>query len=90
MGAFSGLAGAGMVGGAVSAPTTGLLAKYANLNTIFIVDPVLYLVVLAWVLRLLAARADVPATPAVPGPGNPPAGVGAPAAARPVAAAKRE
>ncbi|MDP9372243.1 MAG: MFS transporter, partial [Chloroflexota bacterium] len=90
MGAFSALAGAGMVGGAVSPPITGLLAKYASLNTIFVVDAVLYLIVLVWVWRMLAVRMDVPAAPAAPDPGNPLAGAGTPAAARAVPAARRD
>lgn len=58
LGAFGTLAGISMVGGAISPQIAGLLAKYASLNTIFIVDAILYVVVLVWVWRMLAARAD--------------------------------
>ena len=60
MGAFSTLAGASMVGGAISAPVAGVLAKYADLSTIFIVDAALYAVVLIWVWRMLAPRKSLP------------------------------
>ena len=53
LGIFGALAGAGMIGGAVSAPVAGLLAKYASLDTIFVVDGILYLIVLIWSWRML-------------------------------------
>ncbi len=75
MGAYGTLAGIGMIGGAVSPQVTGLLAKYASLRAIFVVDTALYLVVLAWVWWMLrphpAATATLPTTPASAAPRDP-------------------
>ncbi len=65
VGAFGTLAGAGMIGGAISPLVTGVLSRYATLSTIFVVDAVLYLLVLGWSWAMLAPRAEpapVPAT----------------------------
>ncbi len=54
MGAFGVLAGLGQIGGAVSPMITGLLARWASLGAIFVVDAALYLLILAWSWRTLA------------------------------------
>lgn len=63
VGAFGTLAGVGMIGGAVSPLVTGVLSRYASLGTIFVVDTVLYLIVLAWTWRMLASRTGPPSLP---------------------------
>ncbi|CAA9578911.1 MAG: Multidrug-efflux transporter, major facilitator superfamily (MFS) [uncultured Thermomicrobiales bacterium] len=54
LGAFGVLAGLGQIGGAVSPMVTGLLARWASLGAIFVLDAALYALVLAWSWRMLA------------------------------------
>lgn len=63
--AYGALAGVGMIGGAISPQVTGLLSKYASLRTIFVVDTVLYAVVLVWAWWMLRTRPESPAAPIV-------------------------
>ena len=62
MGAFGTLAGIGQVGGATSPFVTGALSKWSSLSAIFIVDAVLYVMLLVWVWLMLrrqdATRGD--------------------------------
>ncbi len=48
MGAFGTLAGIGQIGGATAPFVTGALSKWASLSAIFIVDAVLYALILVW------------------------------------------
>lgn len=56
LGAFGALAGAGMIGGAISPVVAGVLSRYVSLGSIFIVDAVLYTVVLFGAWRMLGGR----------------------------------
>lgn len=56
VGAFGALAGAGMIGGAISPVVTGVLSRYVSLGSIFIVDAALYALVFAGVWRMLLSR----------------------------------
>ena len=71
MGAFGTLAGVGQIGGATSPFVTGALAKWSSLSAIFIVDAVLYALLLVWVWLMLRRQQPV-AEP--PGAGNAPVG----------------
>ena len=62
MGAFGTLAGIGQVGGATSPFVTGILSKWASLSAIFIVDAVLYVMLIGWVWMMLR-RKDAGITP---------------------------
>jgi DHA1 family multidrug resistance protein-like MFS transporter len=53
MGAFGTLAGIGQVGGATSPFVTGALSKWASLSAIFIVDTILYVMLIGWVWVML-------------------------------------
>ena len=69
LGGIATLAGLGQIGMAVSPFLTGGLVKWVSLESIFLLDAVLYLFLFAWVWWRL--------TPAmVAGPGSKPAGVG--------------
>lgn len=50
--AFSTLAGAAQIGGAISPMVTGILARWVSLGAIFVLDTALYVVVLVWAVRL--------------------------------------
>lgn len=50
--AFSALAGAAQVGGAISPMVAGLLAQSLSLRAIFVLDAILYALVLLWAIRL--------------------------------------
>ena len=68
MGAFSTLAGIGMIGSAVSPFASGAIARWTDLRAIFILNGVLYLLLLAWAWFALGRRAEdtgagAPATP---------------------------
>jgi len=52
MGAFGTLAGVGQIGGATAPFVTGALSKWASLSAIFIVDAVLYLLLIVWVWQM--------------------------------------
>jgi DHA1 family multidrug resistance protein-like MFS transporter len=70
MGAFSTLAGVGMIGSAVSPFASGAIARWTDLRAIFILNGVLYLLLLAWAWFALGRRtagADAPG-PAGPKP----------------------
>jgi DHA1 family multidrug resistance protein-like MFS transporter len=62
MGAFGTLAGIGQVGGATSPFITGVLSKWASLSAIFIVDTILYVLLIGWVWTMLR-RKDTTADP---------------------------
>ncbi len=53
--AFSTLAGAAQVGGAISPMVTGILARWISLGAIFVLDAILYVAVLIWAIRMLRA-----------------------------------
>lgn len=75
IGAFGTLAGVGMIGGAVSPLVTGVLSRYASLGAIFIVDAILYALVLVWAWRTLTPAPVAPlalARSARGGPEGPP------------------
>ncbi len=52
MGAFGTLAGVGQIGGATAPFVTGALSKWASLSAIFIVDAILYLLLIVWVWQM--------------------------------------
>lgn len=60
IGAFGALAGAGMIGGAISPVVAGVLSRYVSLGSIFIVDAVLYALVLVGAWRMLGGREREP------------------------------
>lgn len=73
MGAFGTLAGVGQIGGAVAPFVTGALSKWASLSAIFIVDAVLYLLLIVWVWRMFdrgKATEDAPARTSALAPGD--------------------
>ncbi|MFN8537140.1 MAG: MFS transporter [Thermomicrobiales bacterium] len=63
MGAFSTLAGIGMLGSAVSPFASGAIARWTDLRAIFILNGVLYLLLLAWAWFALGRRATASAAP---------------------------
>jgi DHA1 family multidrug resistance protein-like MFS transporter len=68
MGVFGTLAGIGQVGGAISPFVTGALSKWASLSAIFIVDAVLYVLLVGWVWAMLR-RQGAATTPSPPAAG---------------------
>lgn len=60
IGAFGALAGAGMIGGAISPVAAGVLSRYVSLGSIFIVDAILYVLVLLGAWRMLGGREREP------------------------------
>ena len=65
LGAIATLAGLGQIGMAVSPFLAGLLAKWINLPSIFVLDGIIYLVLSAWVwLRLAPAPVSAEPEPA--------------------------
>jgi DHA1 family multidrug resistance protein-like MFS transporter len=70
MGAFSTLAGIGMLGSAISPFASGAIARWTDLRAIFILNGVLYLVLLAWAWFALGRRTaeDAPPEPSTPTP----------------------
>ena len=64
MGAFSTLAGIGMLGSAVSPFASGAIARWTDLRAIFLLNGVLYLLLLAWAWFALGRRS--PAATAAP------------------------
>jgi MFS transporter, DHA1 family, multidrug resistance protein len=62
MGAFGTLAGIGQIGGATSPFITGMLSKWASLSAIFVVDTILYVLLLGWVSTMLRQK-DATADP---------------------------
>lgn len=54
--AFSTLAGAAQIGGAISPMVTGLLARWISLGAIFVLDAVLYATVFLWALQQFRAE----------------------------------
>jgi len=73
MGAFGTLAGVGQIGGATSPFVTGALSKWASLSAIFIVDAVLYLLLIVWVWQMFdrgKATEEVPTRTSALAPGD--------------------
>lgn len=63
LGAIAALAGFAQIGMAVSPFVGGMLAKWASLSSIFVVDAVLYLLVLAWVWWRMGNRSPARLVP---------------------------
>jgi DHA1 family multidrug resistance protein-like MFS transporter len=64
MGAFGLLAGIGQIGGATAPFVTGALSKWASLSAIFVVDAVLYALILLWTWVMFTRRVgEVPPLP---------------------------
>lgn len=59
MGAFGTLAGIGQIGGAIAPFVTGGLSKWASLSAIFIVDAILYALILLWTWFMFTRRTRV-------------------------------
>jgi len=73
MGAFGTLAGVGQIGGATAPFVTGALSKWASLSAIFIVDAVLYLLLIVWVWQMFnrgKVREESPARTSALAPGD--------------------
>jgi DHA1 family multidrug resistance protein-like MFS transporter len=56
MGAFGTLAGFGQIGGAIAPFVTGALSKWASLSAIFVVDAILYALILLWTWVMFTRR----------------------------------
>jgi DHA1 family multidrug resistance protein-like MFS transporter len=63
MGAFSTLAGIGMLGSAVSPFASGAIARWTDLRAIFLLNGALYILLLAWAWFALGRRATAPDAP---------------------------
>ncbi len=61
MGAFGMLAGIGQIGGATAPFVTGGLSKWASLSAIFIVDAMLYALILVWSVMVFGRRQELTA-----------------------------
>ena len=73
MGAFGTLAGVGQIGGATAPFVTGALSKWASLSAIFVVDAVLYLLLIVWIWRMFnrgAAQEEASARTSALAPGD--------------------
>jgi MFS transporter, DHA1 family, multidrug resistance protein len=69
MGAFGTLAGVGQIGGASAPFVTGALSKWASLSAIFILDAVLYVLILLWTWYMFS-RSRTAEEPAAAGTGS--------------------